>query len=252
MISIRGGGTGFPISVMIEGITVIGSLEDYLPSSAGVQAIGMSQVIMRDCHVSEVLTGVELLDNAQAMLIRVTISGGERNLGGTGIDLLARSQAIVVDSKITWFGDGIAARMWAQIMVLHSTIKHARFGIHITEDAQAIMRDVLISNTDDGIIITERAQARIANCTLVDNGIGVGIFHYGSVTLLENVIARNRYYGVLVSLHNPRVWFRGFVMGANNAIPGPDEPNGNGYGAVFPEALGFLTTQIGGVFHKGT
>lgn len=249
-------------SVMVEGLTLLGRTPG-IPDgwcferrvNAGMMVNGMVQVVLHDCVIQEALHGILLIGNSQTMVSSTRILGRQvvfgRRLIGTGITLLGRAQASVVESTIAWVADGIVAEEMSQVTVHSSVIKHTTFGVHIRDYAQALITHTHITDSEDGIVLIHRARAQIHNCTIVRNKIGVALLHHSVAVLTNNLIAESNTYGVLLALHdphNPRLWFEGFIYGADNMIPGPDEPDGNLYGAVYPDDISFLMTKDGGVY----
>ena len=253
---VKGPRTGRPVSVVVEGLTLLGRTTVAwdgrgfeMTVNEGLLASGMAHVMLHNCHILEALHGILLLDSAQALVSNTRIQGREvRRFRGTGISLLGRSQAMVVQSTIAQVADGIVVEGGAQVTVHQSTIEHTACGVRVRDDAQAIITQTRVAESEDGVVLSERAQARIADCTIVGNKVGVALLHHSSVVLTDNLIAENSTYGVLLALHDPRLWFAGFVFGANNVIPGPEEPGANLYGAVYLDDISFLMTKEGGVY----
>ena len=253
---VRGCRVGQPFSVVIEGLTLLGRTATTWngrgvgdTANAGLLVDGFAQVVLHNCHILEALNGILLLDSAQALVSNTKILGQKvRRFQGSGIFLLGRTQAMVVQSTIAQVADGVIVQRDAQVTVRGSTIEDTTFGVHIADDAQAIIAHTRIAESEDGVVLSQRAQAHLANCAIVRNKIGVAVMHHASAVLTNNLIAESSIYGVLLALHDPRVWFAGSISGANNVIPGPNEPGGNLYGAVYPDAISFLTTKEGGVY----
>lgn len=241
-------------SVMVEGLTLLGRTPGwYFERSVneGMMVNGMVQVVLHDCTIQEALHGILLMGNSQTLVSSTRILGRQvlgRRLRGTGITLLGRAQASVVESTIAWVADGIAAENMAQVTVHNSVIKHTAFGVDIRDYAQALITHTHITDSEDGIVVSDRAHAQIHHCTIVRNKIGVVLLNHSAAVLTNNLIAESSVYGVLLALHDLRLWFDGFIYGADNMIPGPDEPDGNLYGAVYPDDISFLMTKDGGVY----
>jgi len=190
-------------------------------------------------------------DRAQALVINVWIHGEETKtpkLEKAGIILRGQTQATILDTTISFLADGIIMEDMAQAIIERTTISNTLFGIHIRDAAQTLIVRTHITESEDGVVLTGRCQAQIVDCVIVNNKIGVALLEHAAVVLIGNRIAGNKLYGVLPALHDPRVWFAGFIAGANNVIPGPTESNGNLMGAVYLEELLFLTTEAGGTW----
>ena len=246
VISVRGSGSSRPLSVVIEGLSVIGTPEGVAGAgraNAGVEVLGKSQVVLYNCHVLMALHGVVLLGEAQAYVDTCRFEGS-----ASGLMLFGRSQAVVLQTTLSQVEDGVVANGSAQVVVARSTIERSRFGVHVRDDAQVVVTETTIRDSNDGIVVLHRGGARVTNCTITDNGTGIAVFHHGTVIVEANVITRSTYYGLFLALHDPRTWFKGLVVGARNWIPGSDAPDGNILGSVFPEELAFLMTDEGGVY----
>jgi len=249
VISVRPWWRRPPVSVVISGVTLIGSVPRWgTTSNAGLEAMGGTHVVIDNCHILDALNGVHLQDNSQAMLTGVTILGKEGQVRGVGIALWGRSQAMIEHSRMARLDDGIVANSMSQATVHNSTIEHTRFGVRLQEDAQAIITWTRFADSDDGVVLTGRSRAVIANCTMVRNGAGIAMMEHASAVIRDNVITGSRFYGVFLTVHVPLVWFEGLLVGAGNVIPGPDEPDGNRHGSVFPDEIAFLMTKDGGAY----
>ncbi len=243
-----------PFSVVMEGVTVMGHLRDpefgFL-TFVGIEVVGRAHVLIANCHILAG-TGVMLWKSGQALIFDSLIVGRERvRKEGVGIDLRGASQARIENTTIRHLGFGILAHDFSQVVVYRSTIEQAHMGVYVLDDAQAIVTFTTIDETDDGVVALDRGQVKVVNCTLTNNGIGIAILHHASAVVEGNVITGSKYPAVFISVHDPRVWFAGFVVGGRNVIPGPDGPNGNLSGPVSPDELAFLMTKEGGVYpHK--
>lgn len=256
VVWIQGAWVGRPIPVMIEGLTLLGRMTPTKlglegAANQGLLVTGFAQVVLHNCHITEALHGILLMDSAQAFVGNTRIQGEDAHrFRGTGIWLLGRSQALVVQSTITQVGNGISVERDAQITVDGSVIERTAFGVHVADDAQAIITRTEITDSADGVVVSESGKVTIRNCTFTDNGAGVVLGYHASAVVTDNVITGSRHYGLFLTMHDPRVWFAGFLVGARNVIPGPGEPGGNRYGAVFPDDIAFLMTEAGGVYPR--
>ena len=250
---VRGSRIGRPFSVAVEGLTLIGRT---LPGWGLMETVdqvllvdGMARVVLYNCHIAAGLHGILLLDNSQVLVSNTRIFGEQGSrLSGSGVTLLGRSQAMIVESKIAWLADGITVERGAQVMVHGSAIERTMMGVYVFDNAQAIITHTRIANSEDGVAVVGQAQVHIANCTIVDNKVGVVLAEHATAVLTRNRIAGSTTFGVLPALHDPRLWFKGFIAGSGNDIPGPEEPGGNRMGAIYVEELAFLMTEEGGAW----
>lgn len=204
-------------SVLINKITI--SRDEH---GTGLLINGFNSVTVRESNIFGADTGIELLSSDDIELIPLLVG-----------------EVIVVDSRIMNNGIGIQNKI-GNLKVLGSNI----------------------SNNGVGIINSHRLQ--IFNSTISANGNGIIIgeddFIFAPPSnseMVGNVIINNAEYGVFLlslvcnySRHYPGDLFfeKGKVYGKDNVIPGPQEPNGNGEGAVCPEELRFLMGKRGGEY----
>ncbi len=271
---------GIPITVVVEGVTLVGQASAALGSNFGVYATGAVYLMVRSCAVRDARTGLWLTGETRALITTTEIS--VQNLetlvlkGACGIVVSGTAQATIVDTAIAGreLTFGILVEEHAQVAVERAIVTQSEFGIYIHDQAQAMVTDTQITQQSDsgivvrgaaqaivahssvsgcvtGVVFRGEAQARLSRSVLVSNGEGVVIMESASVVLSENRITENKGYGVLVPpADHPRVWFRGLVAGGNNVIPGPDELGGNLLGAVLLEELSFLMTKEGGAWPR--
>lgn len=249
-VSIRGPRTGTPLVIVLENLTLRSDMESPWPAwgSAGIEALGLVYLVIRNCQIQRFRTGVLLMEHVQALITQTSILGEVGDKVGDGIELLGRSQLTLKDVNINWLGDGVLVGDYAQVQVLQTTIANARFGLRVFGHAQASIIYTQISNCDEAVVASQEGQLLVVESLLTQNGVGVVLMDRAIAVLHKNHIKGSRYYGVLAALHDPRLWFSGFVAGAANTIPGPDDPNGNLLGSAFPSELGFLMVSEGGFF----
>jgi len=257
IVWIRGSKTT-PITVVIEGVMLLGQtvialdgVEFVEYANVGIFVDGTAHITLQNCAFLGARNNLWFTDRAQALVINVWIHGEEiktPKLEKTGIILKGQTQATILDTTISFLADGIIMEDMAQAIIERTTISNTLFGIHVRDAAQTLIVRTHITESEDGVVLTGRCQAQIVDCVIVNNKIGVALLEHAAVVLIGNRIAGNKLYGVLPALHDPQVWFAGFIAGANNVIPGPTQSNGNLMGAVYLEELLFLTTEAGGTW----
>jgi len=275
---------GEPINVVIEGVTIVGlALEErggaklVVPANFAVLATGYVQLVLKNCTINNAMTGVYLTDDVQGLITKIELK--VENLGpylkGSGIEVWGRAQATVVDATIVGpdLMIGILADAQAQLNVQRVTVTAGEIGLWVRGEAQTRVADARImsqSNTgilatyraqvgiarsfvsecENGLMIRGDAQVRLVESTVVNCNGGVTVLGSSSLVLLENRIAGNNYGVLIPPIGEPHAQFSGFVCGARNVIPGPEEPGGNRLGAFYVEDLSFLVTEEGGAWSR--
>lgn len=135
---------------------------------------------------------------------------------------------------------GILVEACKKVTIDNCKIKLNHYGIRT--DAYTVVRNTKISNNIwNGVELADEAEAEVRNCTISDNGNnGVFLEAFAKGTFEYNDIKNNVRIGV--SLFDSHAVNR--VTGKSNNF------GGNGNGAVFPEALNFLSSYSGGEYHR--
>lgn len=133
------------------------------------------------------------------------------------------SELELLRSKISGKADGVLLRHAARATITESEISGTRLSLRLEDSAQLEITDSLIAHNEQGILLRDMAQAWIEeNRIMANEGYGVALYLKGC------------------GFEGGQETFLGRVRGSGNLIPGPDEPDGNGRGAVCPEELDFL------------
>jgi nitrous oxidase accessory protein NosD len=171
--------------------------------------------------------GLRLQDSAQARIVDSTITRNDR----VGISLVATAQAEILGSTISENHGGLSGRDASQVNLENSRIVGNRsYGLLLIGAAEIQIRDSLISGNENGVLLADSIQALIEGNTIIKNEV------YGLALYIRSCGFEGRGEA-----------FLGEVRGGGNRIPAPDEPEGNGRGAVCPEELEFLRTPEGAV-----
>ncbi len=197
--------------------------------------------------------GVSLSDSAEGQVVRTLISGN----GGDGLSLRNVTQASVTDSTIEDNRHG-GITLWdsALIIIEHSTIgRNGEVGIALWDSAQAtISGSAIRENGWDGVVPWDASQATVTVSTVTENGWdGIVVGPSATILLDRSAITGNERYGFALYEHPcfDTDWvFTGLVQGFGNAIPGPDEKDGNSRGSVCSDDLAFLMTDEGGALDR--
>jgi parallel beta-helix repeat protein len=195
-------------------------------------------------------TGIRLGGLAQAAITESTVSEN----GWCGIELLNSAQANITGSTVSENGwCGIRLLNSAQANITESTVSENWCGIQLRGSAQANISGNIISGNGAGISMWDySAQATIEENTISGNWEdGISMRRSAQATIVANTIISNKGYGVTLyqqPCNDTAEVFTGHVSGKANTIPGPQEPDSNGKGAVCPEDLKFLMTEEGGEY----
>jgi len=213
---VRGGSTGFLLWNNAE-LTVRDSHLEGM-SEAGIQ--GSSETSITAEHVSFVDIGSRGIRVGDAATLDVT--GCSFVNTGTALTVGGRSSASISDTRAS---DGIS-------------------GVVVEGGAQAtVERSEFSGHRADGVLVRQVARAVVRGCEIKGNGgDGLQLRNAAQAEIEHNRIMGNGRYGV--ALIDPG--FTGAVAGRDNAIPGPDEPEGNRLGALMQDELSFLLEEEGG------
>jgi parallel beta-helix repeat protein len=172
-----------------------------------------------------------------------------------GISILSAAVVRIASSTISENGwGGIRLRDQVRVEVIDSSISNSSIGIIVWDSAQAeIIDSTITGNRAGGIWIGVLAEVQIIGLIISRNGgAGVSLSESVRITMVSNEVIRNGGYGVALRqrpCYDTDEVFTGHVSGKQNTIPGPEEPDGNGKGAVCPSPeLGFLMTEEGGEY----
>jgi len=237
-----------------------------IEKSLTLRGVGPEQTVIDGIQEGFPVVWITTSEEAQTVSVRIEdlrITGGE----GECAD---RDKSICPS--------GLLIQGMARVKVTDCAVSAtARHGIKVTS-AQTVITDATISgNRNDGLVLVS-GQATVSGSTISDNHLhgirlwgsaqieitnstihgnmrdGVRLASSSQATIVETKIAANRDYGVALFQRpcSSTDWiFSGHLAGRANTIPGPEEPEGNGKGAVCPEELDFLMTAEGGEYPLG-
>ena len=228
-----------------DGIVVDGSAQATITYStierngrAGIYIGNSAQATIENSTIAgNRWAGIWIWHSARATITNSTIHGNQHD----GIYIWCSAQATITGSTVKRNeGDGIYILDSAQAIITDSIIEGNEWdGIDIWGTARATIEDCTIKGHDDGIWIWSRGQATITNSTITGNVVGISLQNSAKATIEDNKITGNERYGVALT-NEP---FAGYVTGKGNTIPGPDKPDGNQEGAVYPDRLDFLIAK---------
>ncbi len=236
------------VEVVIENIMIVGTEGD---QDVGIWVQDGSHVVVANCVIAgNRSAGIWLADAAEAMISGCTVRGQDWY---GGIRLSGSSQATIEDSVITDNALGITLTGASRATVRDSVISYNRWvglSIRAASSLSIIDCEVVGNGAFGGVFVRDSGNALVSDCTIAANyGPGLQLADSAQATIVENTIWENGRCGVSLRpelLPGMSKVFTGCVTGFGNAVPGPDEEDGNREGAVCPEELLFLVTDKGG------
>jgi nitrous oxidase accessory protein NosD len=184
----------------------------YGRGDAGVAVVDGSRVVVSRVHVDTPSNGILVRDADDVVVTNVTVRGDPTGGAGYMGVMAMRSPVVVRDSEFSGGLDGVYAHRADGLVVQNSTMRDARFGVHLMFTSDALVAGNAARNTSTGVVVMTRpsgnavvgndvrasshgvvtagADSYVARNVLVDNDVGLKI---GSRTSLyrHNVVARN-------------------------------------------------------------
>ncbi|KTG26997.1 NosD domain-containing protein [Haloferax profundi] len=184
----------------------------YGRGDAGVAILGGSRVLVSRVRVVTPSNGVLVRDADDVVVSNVTVRGDPAPGAGYMGVMAMRSPVVVQDSTFAGGLDAVYAHRADGLVVRNSTMRDARFGVHLMFTSDALVADNVVRDTSTGVVVMTRpsgialvgndvresnhgivtagADSYVARNVLVDDGVGLKI---GSRTssYTENVVARN-------------------------------------------------------------
>lgn len=126
----------------------------YGHGDAGVRAVGVEDVLVADVRIETRANGVLLRDAPGAVVDRVRVEGTEAWRDGFMGVMAMRSPAVIQRSTFVGGRDGVYAHRSGGIVVRDSTMREARFGVHLMYTSDALIaNNRMADHAFSGVIV---------------------------------------------------------------------------------------------------
>jgi len=151
-------------------------------------------------------------------------------------------------------GDGVRVSNSTQVAIENVTVEENWYGVHVLRDARALIRGSILANNEYGAWVRDSGRVELDTSVSAGNRWdGVFLRDTAEATIDGSRIYGNGRYGVVLAeapCFPVDTEFAGYVTGLGNAIPGPEEEDGNQGRSVCPDELGFLESEEGGTLDQ--
>jgi protein-disulfide isomerase len=196
-------------SVTLEGLKITGGTGDCADPSLGTCAHGI--LVLGDAQLT--LISCQVVDNVTC-----------------GLFAAGSCRITIMDTTFSGNQTGLWAHSQARVKLQKTTLSGNTYGLIGTGQAVLTVEESTISDSDrDGILVADGVRLYLWNSRVTGNG------RVGVCLDIPGCYRTNR-------------TFSGLVRGAGNTVPRSDEDAANGLAPFCPQELGFLRSELGGIF----
>jgi len=196
-------------SVTLEGLKIAGGTGDCAAPSLGICPHGI--LVLGDVRLT--LISCQVVDNVTC-----------------GLFAAGSCRITIIDTTFSGNQTGLWAHSRARVKLQKTTLSGNTYGLIGTGQAVLTVEESTISDSDrDGILVADGVRLYLWNSRVTGNGrVGVCLDIPGCYRTSRT--------------------FSGLVRGAGNTVPRSDEDAANGLAPFCPQELGFLRSELGGIF----